>query len=206
VQADTEAQSKAIFDQINVHLPQKRKVEELLTKTYWETVKHFSAPFSSDDHINNVKHSDMGKFYLHAKSGYVDRKLSASEIQKWINTISQAPSTYYILLDVQGGAINSLSRTQTAFVHRQKSLYSVQLVNESTVQKEGEDNEAWADYWTSQVGYFLNGEAYQNYIDSRETSLTSYYGENLAKLREVKKKYDPLNLFQYAQSVSPNLI
>ena len=48
-------------------------------------------------------------------------------------------------------------------------------------------------------------EAYVNYQDDAlgPDWLEQYYGGNLARLREVKKKYDPENFFNFPQSIPP---
>ena len=53
---------------------------------------------------------------------------------------------------------------------------------------------------------FTSDQSYQNFIDGAETNyLRAYYGTNLERLVEIKRKYDPNNLFRFPQSIPPSL-
>ena len=48
-----------------------------------------------------------------------------------------------------------------------------------------------------------SGEAFQNYIDPELTDWEqAYYGANLARLKAVKRRYDPAGRFSFPQGVT----
>jgi FAD/FMN-containing dehydrogenase len=102
-----------------------------------------------------------------------------------------------LLVDAYGGAINRVKPGATAFVHR-NVLASVQYY------AAGAGARAWVDASRAALKPAVTGAAYVNYIDPHLASWPSaYYGSNLSRLRTVKKKYDPHDVFHFAQSIRP---
>jgi hypothetical protein len=62
-----------------------------------------------------------------------------------------------------------------------------------------------AHVWLAQTESILSPFArgsYQNYIDpTLHGWAAAYYGTNLPRLTEVKRRYDPGDLFHFAQSI-----
>ncbi|HUC15758.1 MAG TPA: FAD-binding oxidoreductase, partial [Acidimicrobiales bacterium] len=109
-----------------------------------------------------------------------------------------------VVLDSWGGAINRVAPGATAFVHR-KALASAQY---AAILSEGAHPEAiegarnWMSNWYATLRPYMSGEAYQNYIDPALPNWEkAYYGANLARLRQVKGKWDPGDVFHFAQSI-----
>lgn len=116
---------------------------------------------------------------------------------------SVSPGTWF-MMDVYGGAIASVSPAATAFVHRWPRLINVQLYTSWANDNDAAARRATISRWRASVARCAaptSSSAYQNYID-RSVPLEAYYGdEGLRRLRAVKRRLDPGNVWQFAMGV-----
>lgn len=120
--------------------------------------------------------------------------------------------SWFFQLDSHGGSnsrIAEVAEDATAYAHRDK-LYLVQFydryqVNETFPAASFGFLDGWVDAVTSSIPTRDWG-AYANYVDSRLPRVEAtgqYYGDHLRRLRSLKAKYDPYELFYYPQSIEP---
>ncbi|RYD51027.1 MAG: FAD-binding oxidoreductase [Sphingobacteriales bacterium] len=145
--------------------------------------------------------------YSHERSRFVSNYLTEAAIATIIDQMNAWPGTsraatwkFFLL----GGAIDAKRPDAMAMVHRgHKMLSSIEL--EWNPQDNGPTLTAaqqWLDRFYLQMVPFASAHCYQNFIDPSETDyLNAYYGSNLERLRQVKRKYDPQNVFRYPQSI-----
>jgi FAD/FMN-containing dehydrogenase len=111
-----------------------------------------------------------------------------------------------LIIEPADGAVNSISPDATAFVHRD-NLFVIQYQSRWRRGSPGEVEAAnvdWANDLYERTRAYRSGFAYQDYIDPElENWEHAYYGANLARLRRIKAKYDPKNLFRFQQSIPP---
>jgi FAD/FMN-containing dehydrogenase len=142
-----------------------------------------------------------------AKSDILNERLSDAGVEAVLAGIERRQpqgGPGGIVLDSWGGAINRVAPGATAFVHR-KALASAQY---AAVYPEGGDPDDiegarnWMNNWYATLRPYMSGEAYQNYIDPELSNWEhAYYASNLPRLREVKGKWDPDDVFHFAQSI-----
>ena len=142
-----------------------------------------------------------------AKSDMLNSPLSTAGVNAVLAGIEQSQGEQVpgaVAYDSLGGQINRVPANATAFVHR-KALASAQYdatfsegVGTSTLQAA----QGWLDSWYASLRPYVSGQAYQNYVDpSLANWQQAYYGANLARLEQVKAKWDPDNVFHFAQSI-----
>jgi len=167
------------------------------TVSYYDAVLHWAGCSEAGAPCLNIPSAFKGK------SDYVTKPLPAEAIHRLVAGITarQGQGRGAIYLDSYGGAINRVAPGATAFVHR-NALFSVQY----TAQWSGSSSQSlnWIDGLYAQMRPYVSGFAYQNYIDPALQSWQhAYYGSNLARLKAVKRKYDPRNAFHFRQSIPP---
>ena len=113
------------------------------------------------------------------------------------------PPGSIFLLEHMGGAIRDVGPSDTAFSGRDAN-YNVSVLG---VWEDASKNDEYIA-WTRKVGDELKahatGGAYVNYMaDEGESAVRATYETNLARLIEVKRKYDPDNFFNSNQNIRP---
>jgi FAD/FMN-containing dehydrogenase len=104
-----------------------------------------------------------------------------------------------------GGRINELDRSATAYVHRDAVLspfFSASVLRPAPDQDEREAAATWVRHGFDTIDVYSNGESFQNFMDPcLKDWRQAYYAENYPRLQAVKRRYDPHNLFRFAQSI-----
>ena len=104
---------------------------------------------------------------------------------------------------VLGGAVARVPNEATAFAHRNRKMAVV-----IAAAYESEDDFAEHDGWVDRVaGILRRGDdgAYVNFLadQGQEGVRAAYPGSTFDRLRAVKAKYDPDNLFRHNQNIPP---
>jgi hypothetical protein len=109
-----------------------------------------------------------------------------------------------VIFDGYGGAIASKASSETAFFHR-KALYCIQYYSEwSSPSATTERTAMVLAVRQSMNSFFQPRRAYVNYCDlSISDWKSAYYGDNYARLAQIKAKYDPENEITHPQGIEP---
>jgi FAD/FMN-containing dehydrogenase len=108
-----------------------------------------------------------------------------------------------VQLRTLGGAAAEISDAATAYAHRSRKI----MVNVGTVFMAPDDQPA-AQAWVDETAERLHGDdttAYVNFLadEGAERVRQAYPGETWDRLREIKRRYDPANVFRMNQNIPP---
>ncbi len=129
----------------------------------------------------------------------IDRAAAETIIEQ-VNASTAAMAVTQIR--VLGGAISRVPEEATAYAHRQRPIM-LNVASMFQQPDEAEAHESWVDGLATALGD--NGEAYVNFIgdEGQERVRQAYPGQTWDRLREVKHRYDPTNLFRLNQNIPP---
>jgi len=150
---------------------------------------------------------ELPRSVLLAKSDMINGPLSTSGVDAVLKGIRQRQAEGAggsVLFDSWGGAIGRVPVSATAFVHR-RAIASAQYLAEfgpAASPAALAAARSWLEEWYASLRPYMSGEAYQNYIDPQLPDWAhAYYGSNLPRLEQVKARWDPDNVFHFAQSI-----
>jgi FAD/FMN-containing dehydrogenase len=98
-----------------------------------------------------------------------------------------------------GGAMGRVPPEATAFYHRQAPFLLTIEANAEDAETDAA-NIAWVRRWHEKAAQFARGGTYFNFggfWEGGEDLLAQSFGSNYPRLRHVKERYDPENLFHY---------
>ena len=144
--------------------------------------------------------------YAHERSRFAFGKISTEgrkaifrNLKNWPGTSSSAMWKYFLM----GGRISNVSKDATSFPFRNATMISsIDLEWKETDTDVMEQNFKWLDQFHEEMTKYTSPYCYINFIDNRQKNhLNSYYAEHVERLRDVKRKIDPDNIFSNPQSI-----
>ena len=130
----------------------------------------------------------------------VDRDVAATILERLGASSAQMPA---IQLRVLGGAMARMPADATAFAHRDSRIM-VNVAALFATRDEAPVHDAWAEETAAALRQSDAG-AYVNFLmdEGEERVRVAYPGRTWDRLVDVKRRYDPTNLFRLNQNIPP---
>jgi FAD/FMN-containing dehydrogenase len=180
-------------------------------ETALEPIKKFGSPIldsvgpTSYEETNKMLDAGFPRGALNYWKSNFMAELSDQAIDTLISQFASCPSPMSgLLLEHIHGAATRVGVGETAFPHRGEG-YNFLVVSEWLDPADNARNIAWArESYDLMLPYFSRGR-YVNYLgeDEGEDAVAAAYGPNYQRLRTLKAKYDPTNLFHLNQNIRP---
>ncbi|AKU06753.1 FAD-binding oxidoreductase [Haloferax gibbonsii] len=139
------------------------------------------------------------------KSQFVSEAgLSDGAIETLVDYANSVTSPYTsIVIEHLGGAISRLDSDASAYAHRDAG-YSFNIFTRWTDASEDDEHVAWTREFFAAMAPHLSDGVSVNFL-SREGNerVRAAFGDNYDRLVELKRQYDPENLFRVNQNIAP---
>jgi FAD/FMN-containing dehydrogenase len=154
--------------------------------------------------INTILDGGFPKGALNYWKSAFLTELSDDVISILVDAYERVPSPMSaIIIEHLHGAATRVSATATAFPHRQ-SGYSVLLIAQWAEAADTPVNIAWAQETFAALHPHLADRRYMNYLSADDAgAVREAYGPNFERLADVKRRYDPHNLFRLNLNIAP---
>ncbi len=139
----------------------------------------------------------------HFQTNLILRELSEAAVAVLTTAINNAPSKCKAIIVPLRGAISRIPVSNTAFALRQPG-YEIDIAGIWSTPAERSYAVQWVEAARDSLQPFAHG-VYMNQLgDTSDQLVRSAYGQNYARLVEIKKKYDPKNVLRLNQNIKPD--
>jgi FAD/FMN-containing dehydrogenase len=131
--------------------------------------------------------------------------LSDGLIEQMVERFASVPSPMSaILMEHFHGAVTRVGVTETAVPHRQEG-WNVLIPSVWTDPAATDENVAWTRETHRALGPHLEERRWLNYLgdDQGGDAVRAAYGPNYERLLELKRRYDPENVFHHNHNIDP---
>lgn len=174
-------------------------------REFGEPVADLSAPMRWAQAQQSLDEDYPDGAFYYWKSRYLDR-LDDDVIQVLAKHTNARPSPISSIdVWMLGGAAGRVSPTDTPFFRRD-APYMLGIEANWENRDDASANIQWARDVFDDTKPFSRGGVYLNFpgfVEEQEALLQAAYGPNLGRLRTIKAKYDPTNLFPGMLSIEP---
>jgi FAD/FMN-containing dehydrogenase len=132
-------------------------------------------------------------------------ELSDGTIDASIAAVANNPSPISLIhIRGMGGAIRKVASNATAFAHRERRYWWSAIDVWVDPAEDAAPHRQWADSLWEQVRHEGKG-VYVNFLgrEGDDRIREAYPGDTYDRLREIKRRYDPENVFKFNQNIRP---
>jgi FAD/FMN-containing dehydrogenase len=131
-------------------------------------------------------------------------ELSDPAVEVLTDAFERAPSELCaLIIEEFHGAVTRVAPTATAYPHREPG-YNLLLISQWTDPAGTEAGIAWARETFDALSPYMAERSYMNYLSADDHDrVHQAYGSNYGRLVELKRRYDPGNLFSLNQNIEP---
>jgi FAD/FMN-containing dehydrogenase len=131
--------------------------------------------------------------------------LSDALIDTAVERFASVPSTMTaILFEHFHGAVTRIAPTDTAVPHREPG-WNLLIPSVWTDQANTDANIGWTKETFAALAPHFAARRWLNYLgdDQTDDAIRAAYGPNYERLRDIKRRYDPTNLFHLNHNIAP---
>ena len=165
------------------------------------------------DVVGRIPYPRIYSFTAHqeVRHGWAIRSMFADElsdatIDAALEAMRRATSPYSIVhLRGLGGAMARVAPEETAFAHREQRYWMAIIGVWLDPAEDAGVHQSWVKSLWQQVRHEGSG-VYVNFLEEdegKERILDAYPAATHARLAEIKRRYDPRNLFRFNQNIRP---